>query len=176
MKHSVTRHMIFQTRFGNGAVIYRDGPFSMIKTLLPRTNRKRLAESAGKEGWGEPGKHPKACIVSESLTDYFKGNLIPIPWEWMDMGDLTELQKSVLVTLTKIPYGQIRTYKDIAEAIGSPRACRFVGTTLANNPFPILIPCHRVILSNGSVGQFGGGTDLKRKMIELEAEHAKLLS
>ena len=60
------------------------------------------------------------------------------------------------------PFALIKTFL--------PRAYRFVVTTLANNPFPILIPCHRVIRSDSSFGQFGGGTDLKRKMIELEAE------
>jgi len=63
----------------------------------------------------------------------------------------------------------LRSYRDIAVAVGRPRAYRFVGTTLANNPFPILIPCHRVIRSDGSFGLFGGGSDMKRKLIELEA-------
>ena len=57
----------------------------------------------------------------------------------------------------------------VTTAVGRTRAYRFVGTTLANNPFPILIPCHRVIRSDGSFGRFGGGSDLKRKLIELEA-------
>lgn len=85
------------------------------------------------------------------------------------MGGLTRLQQSVLAATASIPCGELRSYKDIAEAIDRPRAYRFVGTTLGENPFPIVIPCHRVIRSDGSYGQFGGGTDLKRKMIELEA-------
>jgi len=86
------------------------------------------------------------------------------------MAGLTPLQQLVLRATTDIPYGSVRSYKQIAEAIHRPRAYRFVGSTLAKNPFPILIPCHRVIRSDSSLGQFGGGTDLKRELIDLEAQ------
>ena len=88
------------------------------------------------------------------------------------MAGLTLLQKLVLRATTDIPYGSVRSYKQIAEAIHRPRAYRFVGSTLAKNPFPILIQCHRVIRSDSSLGQFGGGTDLKRKLIEIERKFA----
>jgi methylated-DNA-[protein]-cysteine S-methyltransferase len=84
------------------------------------------------------------------------------------MEGITELQKAVLVATATIPYGELKTYKQIAEAIKNPRAYRFVGTALAKNPFPILIPCHRVIRSDLTFGQFGGGAELKRKLIDLE--------
>ncbi|UCD31652.1 MAG: methylated-DNA--[protein]-cysteine S-methyltransferase [Desulfobacterales bacterium] len=70
-----------------------------------------------------------------------------------------------------IPYGQLKSYKEIAAAIQRPRAYRFVGSTLAINPYPILIPCHRVIRSDSSFGRFGGGAELKRKLIEMEARY-----
>ena len=89
-------------------------------------------------------------------------------WEWLDAGGLTELQKSVYSATAKIPYGKLSSYKEIAEVINRPNAYRFVGTTLAKNPFPILIPCHRVIRSNNTIGWFAGGKNLKIKMIELE--------
>jgi methylated-DNA-[protein]-cysteine S-methyltransferase len=75
----------------------------------------------------------------------------------------------VLRARAAIPHGTVKTYKDIAIAIDRPWAYRFVGTTLANNPFPGVVPCHRVIRSDSTLGQFGGGTDLKRKLIGLEA-------
>ena len=84
---------------------------------------------------------------------------------------LTNFQQSVLVATTKIPYGALRSYQAIAVTIGRPRAYRAVGSALAKNPFPILIPCHRVIRSDNSIGQFGGGTALKQRLIELEAKH-----
>ncbi|HSM74186.1 MAG TPA: methylated-DNA--[protein]-cysteine S-methyltransferase, partial [Desulfobacterales bacterium] len=67
-------------------------------------------------------------------------------------------------------YGQIRTYREVAQAAGNPGAARAAGTALAKNPYPVLIPCHRVIRSDGSCGQFGGGTPLKRTMLALERQ------
>ncbi len=171
-------NLIFSTPFGDAAIIYREGPFLIIKILLPLPNKKDIIESIGRDKLGKPGLHEKASIISGSIIDYFKGRPIHIPWppwEWMDMSRLTMLQKSVLVATAGIPYGKLRTYKDIAEAIHRSRAYRFVGTTLANNPFPILIPCHRVIRSDFSLGRFSGGTDLKRKLIELEARHSRVI-
>lgn len=164
------RHFIFDTPFGDAALVYRENPFSMIRTVLPRENRKKIILAAARGEWGTPGSHKKARVVSEYIRDYFRGKIIRIPWEWMDMGTVTELEKYVLRTVAEIPYGETRTYKAVAESVGRPRACRFVGTTMAKNPFPILIPCHRVIRSDLSAGQFGGGTELKQKMIALEAE------
>ncbi|MEA3438105.1 MAG: MGMT family protein [Thermodesulfobacteriota bacterium] len=94
------------------------------------------------------------------------------PWEWMDMSGLTKLQQLVLRATADIPSGSVRFYKQIAEAINRPLSYRFVGSTLAKNPFPILIPCHRVIRSDSSLGRFGGGTDLKKELIEMEAQFA----
>lgn len=88
------------------------------------------------------------------------------------MAGLTPLQQLVLKATTDIPYASVRSYKQIAEAIHRPWAYRFVGSALAKNPFPILMPCQRVIRSDSSLGQFGGGTDLKRKLIDLEAQFA----
>ena len=114
------------------------------------------------------GAHPDALKIAEIIKDFFKGTAIKPLWEWMDMAGLTPLKQLALRATVDIPYGSVRSYKQIAEAINRPRAYRFVGSTLAKNPFPILIPCHRVIRSDSSLGRFGGGTDLKRKLIELE--------
>ncbi|MEM0154951.1 MAG: MGMT family protein [Methanothrix sp.] len=74
----------------------------------------------------------------------------------------TSFQIKVLEETSKIPKGQVRTYKDIAKAAGSPKAYRAVGTVLKNNPFPITIPCHRVIKSSGELGMYSGKSG-KRK-------------
>lgn len=164
-------HIIFSTRFGHASVIYRQKPFAAIKIFLPHKDRESIVEAVETEGYGEPGSHHKAVIIKNLIIDYFKGKPIQTPWKWLDMGGLTKLQQSVLIATADIPYGELRSYKDIAETIDRPRAYRFVGTSLANNPFPILIPCHRVIRSDASLGLFGGGTDLKRKLIEMEARY-----
>ena len=80
----------------------------------------------------------------------------------------TEFEKKVWETLKKIPYGETRTYKWVAEEIGKPQAFRAVGNALGKNPLPIIFPCHRVIEADGSLGGYSGGIGLKRRLLEGE--------
>ena len=80
----------------------------------------------------------------------------------------TDFQKSIWQELINIPYGETRTYKEIAQKINKPKAIRAVGTAIGKNPFFIIIPCHRVIRSNGKMGGFAYGLDVKEKLLELE--------
>ncbi len=162
-------YILIPSPFGEAAIVYCGNPFALKKIFLPRVDRQELLKVIIAEGQSKPGSHAKAFTVAETIKQYFKGTPAQPNWPWLDMESLTPLQQSVLRATADIPFGTVRSYKDIAAAIDRPRAYRFVGTTLANNPFPILIPCHRVIRSDATLGQFGGGTDLKRKLIGLEA-------
>lgn len=83
--------------------------------------------------------------------------------------DLTDFQKKVLVATMSIKKGEVKTYKQIAQQIGHSKAYRAVGTALKKNPLPIEIPCHRVIKSNGELGNYSsGGTKVKMKLLKLE--------
>jgi len=164
----IIHHFIFQTKFGYSAIFYKKSPFLLTRIVLPKTNNKNKQQNY------KP--HQKAIIISKLIIDYFNGtpvHMLRLSWEWLDAGRLTMLQKSVYSATAKIPYGKLSSYKEIAEAINRPKAYRFVGTTLAKNPFPILIPCHRVIRSNNTIGLFAGGKNLKIKMIELERSTVK---
>ena len=77
----------------------------------------------------------------------------------------------MLEALRGIPYGETRTYRDIAVAVGRPKAVRAVGNANGRNPLPIVIPCHRVIGSDGSLTGFGGGIEIKRYLLDLEQQH-----
>ena len=83
----------------------------------------------------------------------------------------TDFQKSIWQELINIPYGETRTYKDIAQKINNPKALRAVGTAIGKNPFFIIIPCHRVIRSDGKMGGFAYGLDVKEKLLELEKSY-----
>lgn len=80
----------------------------------------------------------------------------------------TEFQKSVWNELLKIPYGEVKTYGQIAKAIGKPNAARAVGQALNKNPIPIVIPCHRVIGADGSLTGFAGGIEVKKFLLRHE--------
>ena len=88
----------------------------------------------------------------------------------------TDFQIACWRALLKIPYGETRTYADIARAVGSPQGFRAVGMANNRNPIAIVVPCHRVIASDGTLCGYGGGLDLKRKLLELEGALTGLLA
>jgi methylated-DNA-[protein]-cysteine S-methyltransferase len=105
--------------------------------------------------------------AAEQLTAYFGGELKAFELPLVPEG--TAFQKSVWNALLTIPYGETRSYMQMAELIGAPKAVRAVGAANGQNPIPIVIPCHRVIGSNGKLTGFGGGLPLKRLLLDLEA-------
>ncbi len=105
-------------------------------------------------------------LLAEQLNAYFAGALRV----WTVPLDLrgTPFQLRVWRAVLAIPYGEVRSYSEIATAIGQPRAVRAVGAANGANPIPILVPCHRLIGKDGSLIKYGGGLALKRRLIELE--------
>ena len=108
--------------------------------------------------------------AAKQLQEYFAGKRKTFDLRLSPRG--THFQLTVLDALQRIPYGETRSYADIARAVGNPRAVRAVGAANGRNPLPIVIPCHRVIGSNGSLTGFGGGIETKRFLLDLEREHA----
>ena len=106
--------------------------------------------------------------VREQLDGYFAGRRQRFELPLAPTG--TAFQCSVLEALQTIPYGETRSYKEVAAAIGKPRAVRAVGAANGRNPIPIIIPCHRVIGSDGSLTGFGGGLEVKRALLALEQD------
>lgn len=102
----------------------------------------------------------------EQLQAYFGGKLREFTCKLDLVG--TEFQKKCWHALLRIPYGKTRSYADIAKQVGSPRGFRAVGQANHNNPIPIIVPCHRVITSSGTLGGYGGGLDLKERLLQLE--------
>ena len=106
-------------------------------------------------------------VARHQLAEYFAGQRRHFELELAPHG--TPFQLEVLRALQQIPFGETRSYRDIAERIARPRAVRAVGSANARNPLPIVIPCHRVIGADGSLSGFGGGVQVKRYLLELEA-------
>jgi O-6-methylguanine DNA methyltransferase len=105
--------------------------------------------------------------VMRQLDEYFAGKRKTFDLKLAMRG--TPFQLAVWQALQRIPYGETRTYAGIAHEIGRPSATRAVGAANGANPIPIIVPCHRVIGTNGSLTGFGGGIDVKRRLLELEA-------
>jgi len=103
------------------------------------------------------------------LKKYVKGELKNFDCP-LDMKG-TSFQKKVWSALTRIPYGKTRSYRDIARSIGHPKAFRAVGNANGSNPIPLIVPCHRVIESNGGLGGFGHGLKVKARLLNLEKAH-----
>ncbi len=110
--------------------------------------------------------------VKRQLDEYFRGKRKAFDLALDPQG--TPFQRSVLDALLEIPYGETRSYLDIAERIGNPKAVRAVGSANGSNPIAVIIPCHRVIGSNGSLTGFGGGLESKRYLLDLELSHSGL--
>lgn len=102
----------------------------------------------------------------KELEEYFNGTRKTFQLPLALKG--TPFQQKVWQVLMTIPYGKTITYKQVAEAIGDPKACRAVGMANNRNPVPIVVPCHRVIGSNGKLVGYGGGLDIKEKLLEME--------
>ncbi len=109
--------------------------------------------------------------LGRDLRDYFEGKKVEFCYPF-DLGGATPFQRAVWRTLRRIPHGQTRTYAQIARAIGRPKACRAVGTACGRNPLPLLIPCHRVVASNGRPGGFSAGRGWKKFLLALEGAGA----
>ena len=107
---------------------------------------------------------------ADQLRAYFAGERQAFELPLAPRG--TEFQQAVWSALQQIPYGETTTYSTIAERIGRPAAVRAVGAANGANPIPIIIPCHRVIGASGSLTGFGGGLDVKRQLLALEARVA----
>lgn len=105
-------------------------------------------------------------IAFLQLCEYFKGERKSFDFKISPHG--TKFQKLVWDELCNIPYGETRSYKQIAAALNNPKACRAVGTACRNNPIWIIIPCHRVVGSNGSMTGYAGGIEMKKKLLKLE--------
>jgi methylated-DNA-[protein]-cysteine S-methyltransferase len=130
---------------------------------FPHGDKARRAD-IGWERYGEPFKK-----TARQLNEYFSGDRQEFELDLAPEG--TKFQVEVLEALRGIPYGETRTYRDIAVAVGRPKAVRAVGNANGRNPLPIVIPCHRVIGSDGSLTGFGGGIEVKRYLLDLEQQH-----
>jgi methylated-DNA-[protein]-cysteine S-methyltransferase len=120
------------------------------------------------EGADAPAFTDKGRALEQALARYVRGEAVqwpelPFAWE-----RVTAFRRRVLRELLRVPAGQTVSYGELAERVGSPKASRAVGGCMANNPWPLVVPCHRVLAAGGRLGGFGPGLEMKRWLLELE--------
>ncbi len=149
---------------------YVDTPIGRL--MLAGTDRalKRIEFEEGKSTRGPEVEWSETKRglgdAAQQIRDYFAGKRRHFDLDLDPEG--TEFQRRTWNALREIPYGATSTYADIARAIGKPTAVRAVGAANGRNPLPIVVPCHRVIGSDGSLTGFAAGTDIKRRLLQLE--------
>lgn len=140
----------------------------VTRVLLPRRGRS-LEDIARGQGFDLfRTAAPAIEDIIAKISRCLEGKPVAFSLDHLDMDACYAFQKRVLPAEAGIPRGRVSTYGALAQRIGSPRAARAVGTALARNPFPIIVPCHRAVRSDGSIGGFGGGPEMKRALLEME--------
>jgi methylated-DNA-[protein]-cysteine S-methyltransferase len=159
-------YIIFNTQVGWLGIL--GSVKGLQSTTLPQRSaqeaRQLLGDGANRATWSPPSFED----LMEQLRIYFGGHRATFPDE-LDLSQATPFQREVWEVTRLIPYGETRSYTWVAEQIGKPGALRAVGQALARNPLPIIIPCHRVVASDGKLGGYTGGIEMKKYLLSLEA-------
>jgi methylated-DNA-[protein]-cysteine S-methyltransferase len=155
------------TPLGTGLVAAT--PKGLVRVALPNEEIEnvlaRLARDVSPRVLQFPGRLDEA---RRELDEYFEGRRsrfeLPLDWRLSHPG----FYRRVLRATARVPFGDVITYAEAAQRAGNPRAFRAAGTALGSNPIPIVVPCHRVIRAGGEIGNYGGGPEMKRFLLELE--------
>ena len=143
-----------------------DSPIGRLRLVSDGTALQRIEFSGMYAEDGEQRSDPVLEATASQLGEYFAGHRKRFSIKLAAGG--TEFQQQVWAALGEIPFGELRSYRDIAREIGNQKAVRAVGAANGRNPIPIVVPCHRVIGSNGKLTGFAGGLPAKRTLLALE--------
>ena len=141
--------------------------------IIAEENRISSACFSEVEPSDEPTVPPNLPVLTRTiklLDLYFAGGPVDFAEISVQLAYGTEFQQHVWKAIQKIPYGEVRSYQWIADQIGRPKSARSIGNAVGENPVSILVPCHRVIRSNGELGGYGGGLERKRQLLTLEGQ------
>ncbi len=164
------RYTVFKTQWGFLGFICTDN--AVFRSSLPVEDRHRAQRLLLGNMDGICFEAGLKKNLQEKIKAYFEGSYVDFTKTQAYLGGFSDFSKAVLRACRTIGYGQTMSYKDLAESAHHSRASRVVGNILAQNPLPLIIPCHRVIRSDGQIGGFMGGklggTQLKKRLLQLE--------
>ena len=163
-------YTLLPSAFGRLGIVWQEadkGP-KVQRVFLPneRTPVEKLVQATFVDA--SPQSCPAIAELGERIQCFLEGETVDFELEIIALERCSEFQQRVLVAEHGIPRGWVSTYGRIARSLGIPNGARAVGNALSNNPFPIIIPCHRAIRFNGELGGFQGGQSMKRALLELE--------
>lgn len=166
----MNRAIIKPTPFGPVGVVWSrvGNRIRVVRVLLSRPGLCAEAHLAALY----PSARIQSCndlrSLAKDIRAFLEGEPIDFSLDVADLGSCSQFQQLVLRAEHGIPRGSVSTYQLIAAHLGKPRAARAVGSALASNPFPLLVPCHRAVRSDGDPGGYQGGPEMKRALLELE--------
>ena len=151
-----------------GLLLLAATPKGLVRLGFPSENHEALLEDMASRLSPRVLEAPaRFDAVRRELEEYFEGRRhdfsTPLDWSLS-----TGFRQRVLQAINQIPFGEVRTYREMATAAGNAAAVRAAGSACGSNPIPLVVPCHRVLRTGGGLGGYGGGLDLKRKLLTLE--------
>ena len=160
----------FPTRFDSMTIVWQDAPPPVLITHIFLTTTKSPSNQRAQNMFPDAtiSFNPVIQTIIDAIQSFMDGNEGEFDLTLLDWSQCSEMQKQVLRAEAGIPRGYVSTYKRIAEHVGIRQGARVVGNALARNPFPIVIPCHRAVKSDGSLGGYQGGIAMKRALLESE--------
>jgi methylated-DNA-[protein]-cysteine S-methyltransferase len=156
-------YIVFKTKAGWMGIL--GSATGLRRTTLPQSSKENTVAELEIEDAKQNRRFFHDLI--QRFKHYFAGRQVEFP-DKLDISQATPFQRAVWRAARKIPYGETRRYGWVAQHIGNPNAARAVGQALGRNPLPVIVPCHRVIYSNGGLGGFTGGLALKKRLLALE--------
>jgi methylated-DNA-[protein]-cysteine S-methyltransferase len=164
-KYSMIQLTTFHTRIGWIGVAYSER--GIVALHLPRGSRDESLANLRREFSDATLVDQAPDEIAREMTEYAEGQRRKFDLK-LDWSALKPFQRAVLQAANTIPFGETRTYGWVAKQIGKPKASRAVGRALATNPIPIILPCHRVLGSDGGLHGYAGGLPMKAKLLRLE--------
>ena len=166
-------YTVFKTDMGWMTIVGSER--GLASTSLPYKSAREALESLGKIVENVAPSPDRFRDLTRRLIAYFDGHKVSFTDE-LDLSNATQFQRKVWQAARLIPYGETRSYGWLAEKVAKPGAGQAIGQAMSKNRLPIIIPCHRVIAGDGSLGGFTGGLDMKRRLLQLETPVTSPLS
>jgi methylated-DNA-[protein]-cysteine S-methyltransferase len=160
----------YASSFNTFTIIWKEMANNLLIQRIFLSDSKTKSEIKARNAFQsiKEGSSTEIDSIGKKIQEFLNGRAQIFDQRLLDFSVCSLIQKKVLEADAKIPRGWVSTYKRIAIHIDHPNSARVVGNALAKNPFPIFIPCHRAIKSNGELGGFQGGSEMKRKLLEYE--------